>query len=334
MVRVGVLGAGFMGGMHARCYAALPDVEVAKVYARTAERAEPLASELGTTWTDNLEDILNDDTIDAVSVCLPTPQHPDATEKLLEHGKHVLVEKPIAGSEEEGQRIVDAAERSDRVVMAGHVIRFWPEYVELQRIVAQGQLGTPLSGFASRRSPLPAWSDMFLNASITGGAVIDLQVHDLDILNWIFGTPKTVFAGGIQSPKTGGWDHGLITVGYGRATATAEGSMMMPDSYPFSSALRVLCEDGCIEYNFQAGGRSVEMGSSPDSGLVLYPAKGDPEPLSAAQEDPYQAQITYFVECVRNGSKPERATPEQGLQAIRVALAARESMQTGNCVNL
>lgn len=334
MLRVGVLGAGFMGGMHARCYAAISGVEVAKIYARTRDRAEPLATELGTSWTDNLDDILNDESIEAVSVCVPTPQHPEMTVRLLEHGKHVLVEKPLAMSEEEGRTIVDAANQSDRVVMAGHVVRFWPEYVELEKVLSSGQLGKPLSAFASRRSPLPAWSDLFLHPELTGGAIVDLQVHDIDVLNWIFGEPRSVFAGGVQSPKTGGWDHGLVTVRYDGATATAEGSMMMPDSYPFSSTLRVICEDGCIEYNFQAGGRSVEMGASPDSGLMLYPREGEPQALSAQQQDPYQGQVSYFVECVRNGVKPERATPDQALNALRVALGARESMQSGASVRL
>src|SRR5262245_29958142 len=96
MVRVAVLGAGFMGSTHARAYAAMPDVDVAGIYAPSARRAEPLAAELGTTWTDNVETLLADPTIDAVDVCLPTPGHRPAAEAALAAGKHVLLEKPLA----------------------------------------------------------------------------------------------------------------------------------------------------------------------------------------------------------------------------------------------
>lgn len=335
MVRVGVLGAGFMGGMHAQCYANVPGVEVATIFGRTERRAVPLAEQLGAKATTDMSDILDDDSIDAISVCLPTPQHAEVTLAALERGKHVLCEKPLAMTAEEAQRIVDAAAQSDRVVMVAHVVRFWQEYVALAQIVEEGTLGRPIAGFASRRSPIPAWSDLFFHPELTGGAVIDLQVHDLDVLNWIFGTPRSVIAKGLRSPKTTGWDHNLVTVSFENgAVATAEGSMMMPDSYPFSASLRVLCERGCVEYNFQAGGRSVEMGVAPGTGLTIYPDEGDPQPVEVEQIDPYQAQINYFIDCVRQGTPALRATPEAGLAALRVGLAARASLESGNEVTL
>ncbi|HEU5432441.1 MAG TPA: Gfo/Idh/MocA family oxidoreductase, partial [Thermomicrobiales bacterium] len=95
-VRVGVLGAGFMGGTHARAYVGLPDVEVAAIYARSGDRAPALAADLGVAWTDDLRRVLTDPTIDAIDICLPTPEHRAATEAALAAGKHVLLEKPIA----------------------------------------------------------------------------------------------------------------------------------------------------------------------------------------------------------------------------------------------
>jgi predicted dehydrogenase len=101
--------------------------------------------------------------------------------------------------------------------------------------------------------------------------------------------------------------------------------MMMPDSYPFSSSLQVLCERGAIEYEFQAGGRSVEMGGGVNE-LMIYPAEGEPERRSVQQQDPYVAEIAYFTGCIAANTASERATPEDARLALRVARAARASL--------
>src|SRR5579884_1225434 len=269
MLRVGVLGAGFMGGTHARAYRALPGVELAAIYATSARRAAPLAEELGTTWTGDLDRILRDESIAALDICLPTPEHRPATAAALGAGKHVLLEKPIALTEEDARAIVDLAAATDRVVMVAHVLRFWPEYVELQRIVASGELGRPVAGVATRRQPFPAWSELFSRADLTGGAIVDMMIHDYDALNWIFGAPRSVTAWGQHNPRSGGWDQTQVLIDYGDSSALVDGGMMMPESYPFSSSLHVLCERGAVEYTFRAGGRSVEMGKGVNA-LVVY----------------------------------------------------------------
>jgi predicted dehydrogenase len=101
---------------------------------------------------------------------------------------------------------------------------------------------------------------------------------------------------------------------------------MMPESYPFSSRLEVLCEEGAMEYAFRAGGRSVEMGGGVNE-LTLYPNEGDPLRLSPAQVDPYAAECDYFLDAIRRGNTADRATPADALQALAVALAARESLE-------
>jgi UDP-N-acetylglucosamine 3-dehydrogenase len=328
-LRVGVLGAGFMGETHARCYAALREAEVAKIYAPSETRAMLLAEELDAACTNDIDEVLSDESIQVVSVCLPTPQHPEAATKALEAGKHVLCEKPLALSEEEGRHVFAVAERSDRTLMVGHVLRFWPEYIELHRLVSSGELGRPVTGFASRRSTFPTWSELYRNPELTGGTVLDLQIHDLDVLNWIFGEAGWVQAEGVENPGSRGRDHNVITVGYEGAFAVAEGSIMMPPSYPFSATLRVLCEKGLVEYGFKAVGSGVETGAASGTGLIVYPEEGEPRSIAVEQVDPYQSQIDYFVECVRHRTRPERVSPQDALSALRVALAAGESMQRG-----
>jgi predicted dehydrogenase len=327
MVRVAVLGAGFMGGTHARAYTTMPDVEVAAIYAPSAGRGAPLAEEIGSRWTDDLDAVLAAATIEAVDICLPTPEHRPVTEAALAAGKHVLLEKPIALSLEDARALVGAEKETDRVFMIAHVLRFWPEYVEIARRVASGELGAPRSGLASRRQPFPAWSALFSRSDLTGGAVIDMMIHDYDALNWIFGEPRAVTARGERNPRSGGYDQVQVLIDYddGRS-ALVDGGMMMPESYPFSSRLEVLCDRGAMEYAFRAGGRSVEMGAGVNE-LTLFPDEGEALRLSPAQGDPYAAECAYFIDTIREGRAADRATPAGALRALAVALAARDSLE-------
>ncbi len=331
--RVAILGAGFMGGTHARAYAKLPDVEIAAIYAHSGNRAEPLAAEVGGTWTSDIDSILRDDSIDAIDICLPTPEHRSSFEASLQAGKHVLLEKPLALTREDARAIVDAANASDRIVMIAHVLRFWPEYVALQKIVASGELGRPISGFASRRQPYPAWSPLFAKGNMTGGAIVDQMIHDYDALNWVLGQPRTVSAHGTLNPRSNGLDQSQVLIGYDEASGATDGGMVMPDSYPFSSRLEILCERGSIEYFFRAGGRSFEVGV-PQNVLTVYRSEGDPEVVEVEQTDAYENETAYFIECVRSGVTPVRGTPDESYTALEVALAAKFSAESGEQIAL
>src|SRR6185503_3694659 len=118
--------------------------------------------------------------VDAIDICLPTPLHREWTEASLAAGKHVFLEKPIALTLEDADAIVAAAEASDRLFMVGLVLRFWPEYVELQRRIASGKLGRPEVVSAFRLSPPADWNDWMADASQSGGTPVDLMIHDFD----------------------------------------------------------------------------------------------------------------------------------------------------------
>lgn len=331
--RIAILGAGFMGGTHARALASRDDVEIAAIYARSESRAGELATELKTVATTDLNRVLDDDSIDAVDICLPTPLHRVTTEAVLAANKHVLLEKPLAMTVEDGIALVAAADDSDRLVMVAHVLRFWPEYVELKRIIDTGELGKPLAAITARRQPFPAWSNLVTKADLTGGGIYDMLVHDFDALNWVLGTPQTVTAHGLLNLRSGGLDYGQVLIGYPGTTGTAEGGMMHPDSYPFTSRLEVLCENGAVEYHFQAGGRSFEVGE-PTNSLTIYRSEGDPELVTVEQTDAYVNETGYFIDCIRQGVPADRATPRDALLALRVGLAAKEAAETGVTIHL
>ncbi len=229
--------------------------------------------------------------------------------------------------------LVAAGEASDQVFMMAHVLRFWPEYLELHKRATDGSIGELLSGLAYRRQPFPAWSELFARSDLTGGAVIDMMIHDIDALNWVFGTPRSVTANGIRNPRSNGWDQVQILIDYGTASAVVDGGMMMPETYPFTSTMQVLGSEGFLEYDFRAGGRSVDDAGGTNE-LLLFPNEGNPAKLDVKQIDPYLAEIEYFVECIRSGQPATRATPAAARLALDTALAARESIESNRAVSL
>ena len=247
-----------MGGKHARAYAKMNGVEVAAISSRHLEKAKTLANEVGgRATTDNLT-IINDPSIDAISNTLPTYLHAEYTIAALRAGKHVLLEKPFALTAAGCDGMIAAQKESGKVLLVAHVLRFWGDYISLVEFVQSGKIGKPLSAVATRLSQLPGWADWFLNPAWSGGAVLDLCVHDFDVLNWIFGAPKSVYARG-RELKPGLWNNIHATVDYGDFEGFVEGSEFMPEGYPFTAALKVLCEGGVVEFMFRAGGVSVEM---------------------------------------------------------------------------
>jgi predicted dehydrogenase len=327
VIRVAILGGGFMAASHAPNYAALGErVRVTKIASRASDRARTVAEAAGAELVEDLDAALADPEVDAVDVCLPTPMHREYAEKALAADKHVFLEKPIALTLEDADAIVAAADRADGVFMVGLVLRFWPEYVELQRRLGDGELGRPQAVSTFRLSPPADWNDWMGDATKSGGVPIDLLIHDFDQMNWLLGTPRSVYA---RAPEP---NHVVAVVEYDGASAVAEGSMAMPKAYPFSSNIRVLCENGVAEYGFSAapaedGGN---IGASDSArGLRLYPRGGDAVTVPVESADPWGPEIAYFVECIENGRKPEQGTGEQARAALAVSLAAARSLETG-----
>jgi predicted dehydrogenase len=329
-MKIGILGSGFMGGTHARAYAKIPGVSIAAVSSRHLDKAEKLANEFGARATTDDRSIIEDPSIAAISNTLPTHLHAETTIAALKAGKHVLLEKPLALTAADCDGMIRVAKETGRTLMVAHVLRFWGEYVSLVELVQNGKLGKPISAVAVRLSQLPAWADWFLEPAWSGGAVLDLCVHDFDALNWLFGTPKSVYARG-RELKPGLWNDIHALVDYGGINAFVEGSEFMPQGYPFTAAMKVLCEGGVIEFLFRAGGVSVEMGGG--ASLLVHEA-GKAHPVTAKPGDAYENQAAYFADCVQKGIKPALGTPEQARLAVATANAARRSLETGKVETL
>ena len=332
MTRIGLIGAGFMGTTHGQAYARLSSAEVAVVVDQDLSRAEKLAREVGGQASCDPEQVFRDASIDVIDVTLPTPLHPQFALRAFEAGKHLIIEKPLALTLPEADSIVSASQRSGRFLMVAHVIRFWPEYLAVQEVIRSGRVGKPLLATAYRMSNMPQWATWFRDPAAFGGAVHDLQIHDLDFMNLLFGAPLRVSAIGLKD-ETGGWNHVVTQLEYASGRASVEAGCMMPMDYPFTAGLKVMCERGVIEYHFRAGGASFELGQ-PVSYLLVHEPGRPSQPLTFEPGDGYFNELAYFLQCVETGVPPSRVTPAEARLAVQTALASRESLEQSQPVRL
>ncbi|MDB4362335.1 Gfo/Idh/MocA family oxidoreductase, partial [Akkermansiaceae bacterium] len=174
-LRAGVAGSGSMGRNHARCYSLIQEVELAAVYDADLKRAQAVAEEFGAKAVDSLEALA--EACDLASVAVPTIAHLEVGGELMRRGLHVLMEKPIAPSVEEAKQLVELAEERDRILQIGHIERFNPVMRELE-----AKLNHPKFIESHRLSPFP-------NRSIDIGVVLDLMIHDLEIILHLVKSP-------------------------------------------------------------------------------------------------------------------------------------------------
>jgi predicted dehydrogenase len=256
-------------------------------------------------------------------VCLPTPLHRPVAERALGAGKHVLLEKPIALTLDDADAIGAAAEASGRVLMIGHVLRFMPEVAELRRVLGSGELGRALAATAIRLSPPPDWNDWMRDPARSGGTLVDMAIHDFDVLGALLGPARTVTARAVADGT-----HVSALVEHERGEGTVEASHAMPSSYPFTAGLRVLCERGVLEHRFVAGAGDEVADSDVVSVLGIHPSAGEARRFSAPG-DPWRLQIEHFLACVQDGTAAADGTFDQARAALAVALAGRRSLESG-----
>ncbi len=284
-----------MGRRHMEAYRSLPGVEVVtRTSARFAHLQDPDAL---------YEAMIGDRELDALDICLPTALHAPLTIAALNEGKHVLCEKPMALTVEACGRMLAAAKRNPGVVlMVAHVLRFWPAYRVLHDAVVQGTYGATRSATFARRSSLPTWGEWLLRPQESGGAPLDLLVHDYDQALWLFGSPESATARTVGSPNV--IECSLHYPG-GLEIAIAGG--WYTENVPFA-----------MEFDLQAS--KGELLYANDHLQLLRPP-APPTEIDLSKEDPYATQVAYFIDCCRNGRAPVECPPESSAKAVELALS-------------
>lgn len=320
-MHVALLGAGMMGQTHAQAYARMSRAKVAWVFDKDAERAERLANFLGAKATTRIEDVLEDQEVKAVDICLPTDLHRAFTEQAAAAGKHVFCEKPISISIEDAKAMVEACEKAGVTLMVGHVLRFFPEYDAARDAVAGGRLGDPKVIRATRASAFPTWGsdNWFADESRSGGPIVDLIIHDIDWIRWTFGEVQRVYAKRTER-------YALVTLRLeSGAICHVEGSWAHPQGSPFTTKLEIAGMGGLYMANNQS---IVPLHiHRTEDGKYVHEADN---PLPA---DPYQLELEHFYDCIETGRQP-LTHGREAIRTLEVCLAANESARTGKVVTL
>jgi len=331
MLNIGLIGAGRIAHVHAQSLHKVAGAKLVAVADVIYDRALEFANKYGVEAS-GIDALLENKEIDGVIICSPTYAHADQVLKAAAARKHIFCEKAIAVELREADQMIAAAKRAGVIFMVGHVLRFMPEYLTARELIESGTIGKPLTIYTARFTNLGggSWQGWFLDPK-RGLAVLDVYIHDLDYITWILGKGKTVVSKGWRGP-TGAWVHISSTIEYPDGQwASAEGGCAVPPCFPFTMFLRVICEEGALVFNFEG----TSYASPREKKLILYKkGKRLPEYPAVSTEDPYEAQMRYFVECVRKGQEPQRGRAEDARTALEIALAARRSLELGEAVEL
>ena len=299
-LRVAVLGVGYLGRIHARIYSRMANVELVGVVDVNQATAKEVADEVGCSAYYNAADVIG--RIDAASVVVPTSEHWQAAQPLLENGVHILMEKPIASSLAQGQKIVDAAAAQKLILQVGHSERFnagvmtLSEYVTNPRFIEAHRLGT------------------FVGRAADVDVITDLMIHDIDIvISLVQAKLKSVSA--VGSPVV--TEHMDIAnarlVFENGAVANVTASRVSAKKL---RRIRVFAKQQYITLNFN--NQQLEVATVSDR----LPKKRFPEILydkiDVKQRPPLDAELEHFVNAVQTNTPP-LVTGEHGMEALRVA---------------
>ncbi|MCC8116014.1 MAG: Gfo/Idh/MocA family oxidoreductase [Planctomycetes bacterium] len=339
MLRIGIIGLGFMGKMHFETYQSLPHAATVTAIADVdpRKRSGDWSAIGGNIATANVgrvdlagirtyehaDDLIADSNVDVVDITLPTYLHCEYALKALAAGKHTLCEKPMAATGHEADRMIDAARAAGRLLLIGQCIRFWPAYVKARELVTAGEYGRVVTARFQRYSTLPLWSweNWLRDPEKSGLAAMDLHIHDSDYIAHLFGMPKAVTSFGAgEDPH--GFDHIITRYHYDDdILVTAEGAWEYAPGFPFS-----------MTFAIHMGKASLDFAA--DGSLTLYPTGGEAEKVDIDPASGYRHEIQHFLDCIEKCTASNILTPESARDSVHLVAAEIESARSGRTVTL
>ena len=328
-MKIGIIGFGFMGRMHYRCWKGIDDVQITAICepdennlkessGGNIDGAAETIDLTGIGIHKDLDEMLRTEDLDAVSITVPSFLHADLSVKALNAGVHVLCEKPMALTLEHCDRMIDAAEKNKKTLQIGHCIRFWPEYAKAHEIIKNGEYGKVIAASFRRLGSAPTWGNKwFLDEKRSGGVEFDLHIHDTDYIQYLFGVPRAVSSVGGQNYINTQYlyEDGKVII--------AEGSWAMTPSFGFEMSFNIMLEKATIVYDCT---RDPAFRVCPGEGEVLTPE------IEAG--DGYNHEINHFAKTIRKEPVESVVTPEDARDAVRIVLAEKESSAKKGKVNL
>lgn len=310
-MRIGFIGAGRYAKVHHRHLSRFEGTQFA-VFSPRPETVSRFAEETGAKGFGDLQSML--DEVDAVSIVTPTDKHAEYAITAVEQGKHVYIEKPVDRSLEQAEKLLSAVQSNSSVsVMVGHATRYFPMYRKAYEIAKSGRLGKIATVRLSRRAiQVGGETGWFADHARSGGALLDLAVHDFDFLLWLLGEYESVTARstGLQSGK--GEDYALSTIRFTCGALAHVESEWSTRTEPGTS-IEICGSKGMIEWDSRKTA-SLRAGSFFEQNI-------------APDDDPFYLALSAWMKSIREGV-PVPISVEDGIKSLKLALLAIESAQT------
>jgi UDP-N-acetylglucosamine 3-dehydrogenase len=317
-MNVGIAGAGFMGETHAKSYEKLPGVKLCALAESNSEKRHYFSNLFSPAKVyDDVFKMIDDDDIDMIDICLPTPLHTQIAVAALKKNKHVLLEKPITLNLDDAEMIRKAAIESNGKFMVAHVLRFWPEYVAIQKALKEHMRSQDIVEiYASRFNELPLWSEntWMMNEEKSGGLIVDLMIHDIDFIIWNLGKVNRVLTHGIYNNKNFAIHATAILEMESGTVAYVEGGYLNPSGSGLSTQMRVYGKNSLLEmypYN-----NTIKL-SQKDKVFKEIHVSGN---------DGYYEEIKYFINCIKQNVTPEIVTIDSAIDSLKTCLALKRSL--------
>jgi predicted dehydrogenase len=337
-IGVGIIGLGFMGRTHLRAYADAHAAGFANRLVAVADQKEDrrrgagaaagnlAAAAASETLFDpalvrgyaDAEALLRDPEIGLVSICTPTDSHVEIAMAALAAKKHVLVEKPVGVDAATIKPLVALARRRKSLLcMPALCIRFWPAYAWLAQRIKDAAFGKVASAVFQRLGAHPGWSAFYRDPKASGGALVDLHLHDADFIRYALGEPSAV-------TSTGSLDHVTTLYHYdgGPKHVVAEGGWDHSEGFAFRMRFIVVFEHATVDFDFGRPDQLVLAQNGVSQPVALEPLAG------------YDVEIRYLLAAIRDKKRDLLATVESAYRTARLLDAERQSLERRRTVKL
>jgi predicted dehydrogenase len=335
---VAVVGLGFMGATHLKAWKLVSGARIVAICNASGRRLDGDFSDAGGNLGDeeplrldmssikgyrDFSELLADPEVTVVDICTPTHTHKELAIAALRAGKHVVCEKPMARTAADAREMEAVAVETGRILMPAMCLRFWPEWAWLKEAAVSGRYGRVQSARFTRIAEAPSWGkDFFFNSELSGGALLDLHIHDADFVRYLFGEPTEVTARG-YTRVSGGIDHVMVSYDFDPRNGPwvqAEGSWAMAPGFGFRMAYLVNFEKATADYDSSRTGACLQVSTEGKKDMVELDCPSG-----------HQAMLQHFVDCVGVGVCPVVIPNGEGSRSVElVQREERDILQAQN----
>jgi len=322
MLKIGLIGCGFMGGMHAACYNAIEGAQIVAVADVRREKAEEIANGKDIEIYATGMDLIANADVDVIDICLPTYLHTEHAVAAMKKVKNVFIEKPVCMTPEEGELLLATEKETGAKVQVGQVIRSWDEYVWLKEQIDKKAYGEIKTASFRRLSSYPtwAWDGWLHDTKRSGSMALDLHIHDVDFMRYILGEPDSFISKEARNDD-GAIEHILTAFSYGDIMVSVEGCWSYPASFPFTADFVVEFEKATVVNN--ASGLNVYCADGNTEKIELTPTFEGDNSIGGniSSLGGYYNELKYFVDKITAGEELCVAPLCEGVKSVELVLS-------------